>query len=45
LPLASALNAAEMSVPPTLTVGAALAPLIRTSASPPVTSCGIDDNT
>src|SRR5438445_476419 len=33
------------SVPPTVTVGAAVAPVILISVSPPLTSCGIDDST
>jgi hypothetical protein len=32
-------------LPSTVTAGAAVEPLIRTSASPPVTSWGIDDKT
>src|SRR5262245_21000651 len=44
-PLAQDLKAAETSLPPTDTVGAEAAPVIRTSASPPVTSSGRDDNT
>src|SRR5215475_5073820 len=44
-PLASDLKAAETSLPPTDTAGADAAPAIRTSASPPLTSSGRDDNT
>src|SRR5262245_6481724 len=43
-PLLSDLKAADTSVPPTDTVGAAAA-VIRTNASPPLTSSGRDDNT
>src|SRR5262249_32261312 len=39
------LKAAETSLPPTDTAGADAAPAIRTSASPPLTSSGRDDNT
>src|SRR4051794_36508523 len=44
-PVGADLKAAETSLPPTDTIGADVAPVMRTSASPPVTSSGRDDST
>jgi len=45
LPLPSALKADVTSLPSTVMTGPMAVPLTFTSASPPVTSCGIDDIT